>query len=552
MKKIIFLFSISLLLFNCTEPKQGQYRTPVKPTKNVILMIPDGTSIGVVSAARWYQIYNKLGSDRLAIDPYLCGTVKTYNSNAPVGDSAPTTSCYMTGYLSQAGNVAIYPAVDSVHDIHPVDPARSYQPLTTVLEAAKYDLKKSTGLVATVEFTHATPADCSSHYYDRGNYKYLASQIANNNIDVVIGGGVKELSDPIRAHLESIGTQLITDDLTAFREYDASQNVWALFTEGAMPLDIDRDESKYPSLEEMTRTAIDRLSKNENGFFLMVEGSQVDWAAHSNDAVGIITEYLAFDRAVQAAIDFAEKDGNTTVVVLSDHGNSGFTIGVKGFKNYTRRGLDDYFGIVSGYKVSARQLHTLLLQAKPEEYKNIIKGNTGLELQDDEFKQLVELRGKLEDDYTKIGNSVNFESYVTQLMNARLPFGFTTGGHTGEDVLLAAYHPSGDVPMGMNTNVELNKYLCDVVGLTRPLDDITNEIFAKHTDVFAGMDYSIDTSKDFPVLTVKDGANELVIPAFVSVAKLNGKDVKLNSVTVYMDKNETFYVPRSLKAELKK
>lgn len=554
MKKLIFLFSISLLFFNCAEPKvkQGQYTKPVNPTKNVILMIPDGTSIGVVSAARWYQIYNKLGADRLAIDPYLCGTVKTYNSNSPVGDSAPTTSCYMTGYLSQAGNVAIYPAVDTVHDIHPVDPAKSYQPLTTVLEAAKYDLKKSTGLVVTVEFPHATPADCSSHYYDRGNYKYLASQIANNDIDVVFGGGVNLLTDPIRSHLEANGTQIITDDIEAFRTYDSSQNVWALFGDGAMPLDMDRDETQFPSLEEMTRTAIEVLSKNENGFFLMVEGSQIDWSAHSNDAVSMITEYLAFDRAVQAAIDFAEKDGNTTVIVVSDHGNSGFTIGVRGFKNYASRGLDDYFKTISGYQASARQMHSLLLQAKPEEYKNIVKEKLGIDLTNEEYKTLVDLRGTLENDYTKVGYNPNFESCIVQIMNARTPFGFTTGGHTGEDVLLAAYHPQGHVPSGMNTNIELNKYLCDVVGLTRPLDDITNEIFAKHSDVFAGMDYKIDTTQDFPVLTVKNGANELVIPAFSSVVKLNGEDIKLNSVTVYMDKNDTFYVPKVLKDKLKK
>lgn len=87
-------------------------------------MIPDGTSIGVVSAARWYQIYNKLGGNNLAIDPYLCGTVKTFSSNAPIGDSAPTTSCYMTGMPQQTGNVSIYPVADPENDLVPVDPQK--------------------------------------------------------------------------------------------------------------------------------------------------------------------------------------------------------------------------------------------------------------------------------------------------------------------------------------------------------------------------------------------------------------------------------------------
>lgn len=553
MKKIIFFILILIGITSCTESKkQGQYRIPVSPTKNVILMIPDGTSMSVVSAARWYQIYNKLGTDRLAIDPFLCGTVKTYNSNAPVGDSAPTTSCYMTGYLSQAGNVGIYPTVDNVHDIHPIDSTKSYQPLTTVLEAAKYDLKKSVGLVMTCEFPHATPADCSSHYYDRGNYKYITSQMVANDLDVVIGGGVKILSEDQKKYLEAKGTQVIANDIKAFKEYEGDKSLWALFEDSSLPYDLDRDPEKIPSIEEMTRTAIQRLSQNENGFFLMVEGSQVDWAAHSNDAVAMLTEYLAFDRAVQAALDFAKKDGNTTVVVLPDHGNSGFSIGVRNFKNYTRRGLDDYFGKISGYKVTGRQLYNMLLTAKPEEYKAIIQEQTGIGITNDELKHLSAMRGKIEDDYTQIGYNGNFESAVIGIMNTGTPFGFTTGGHTGEDVFLAVYHPEGDVPMGMNTNIELNKYLCDVVGLQRPLDDITSEIFAKHTDVFEGMDYKIDTAEEFPKLIVKNEDKELIIPAFSSIVKLNNEEVKLNSTTVYIDKNNIFYIPTCLRDKLKK
>ena len=214
--------------------------------------------------------------------------------------------------------------------------------------------------------------------------------------------------------------------------------------------------------------------------------------------------------------------------------------------------MDDTFGSVSGYKVSGRKLHDLLLQAKSEDYKAIIKEYTDIDITDQEFKNLTEMRSKLESDYTKIGSSWNFEAVVVNIMNARTPFGFTTGGHTGEDVLLAVYHPAGDVPMGMNTNVELNKYLCDVVGLQRPLDAVTSEIFVKHTEVFAGMECAIDTSGEFPMLTVIEGDNRLIVPAFSSTVTLNGEDLALNSVTVYIDKNETFYLPVCLRDKLKK
>lgn len=117
----------------------------VRPVKNVIMMIPDGTSVGVYSAARWFKYYNGL-EDKLHIDPYFTGTVTTFSSNAPIGDSAPTGSCYATGVPQQTGNVAIHPEV-SENDLYLVDASRTYQPAATILEASKIEKKKAVGLV---------------------------------------------------------------------------------------------------------------------------------------------------------------------------------------------------------------------------------------------------------------------------------------------------------------------------------------------------------------------------------------------------------------------
>lgn len=137
-------------------------------------------------------------------------------------------------------------------------------------------------------------------------------------------------------------------------------------------------------------------------------------------------------------------------------------------------------------------------------------------------------------------------SSIINIMNQHTYFGFTTGGHTGEEVFLAAYHPDGDLPIGMNTNVEINQYLSDAIGLKTSLKDMTEEVFAKHTEVFKGLEYSIDKSTDFPVLKVKKGNMTLTIPAFKSVVYLNNQPISLSTVTVYIDKNDTFYVPKSL------
>ena len=548
MKKISVFIALLIL---ATGTSVGQYRKEVKPVKNVIVMIPDGTSIGVVSSARWYKIYNNLGQS-LHVDPYFCGTVKTFSSNAPIGDSAPTTSCYMTGMPQQTGNVAIYPLADPENDLIPVDPAKAYQPLTTILEAARIKRNMATGLVVTCEFPHATPADCSAHYYARGNYNAIAPQIAYQNLDVMFGGGVEIVTDDIRQHFKDNGTTYLADDLQGFRNLNKGK-AWALFKPHAMSYDLDRDPNEEPSIEEMTRKALDILSQNENGFFLMVEGSKIDWGAHANDAVCCITDMIAFDNAVGAAIDFAKKDGETAVVIMPDHGNSGFTLGSRDLKGYDKASFEKLFGNVSKYKRTAEGLEKILLKEKPENIRKVIKEYTDIDITDEEYNQLMNSKNYHVENYMKVGENPNMQATLVQIMNKRTYFGFTTGGHTGEEVFLAAYHPDGDLPLGMNKNIEMNQYLQALLGIDESLDDITEEIFAKHADVFNGLKYTIDTPKGekFPELTIKKGRNTLIVPAFKSVAYLNKKPVDIGSVTVYIDKNNTFYLSQKLADLLK-
>lgn len=522
----------------------------VKPVKNVIVMIPDGTSTGVYSAARWYKIYNKMG-DKLHIDPYLSGTVTTHSSDAPIGDSAPTGSTYATGVLQQTGNVAIYPVANPENDLYPVDANRTYQPATTILEASKIVKNKAVGLVVTCEFPHATPADFSSHYYNRSAYKVLAPQIAYQNLDVMFGGGVGILTDDIRQHFNNNGTVLIENDRAALLNYNKTDKVWALFGERALPYDIDRNPDKVPSLAEMTEKALEILSKDENGFFMMIEGSQVDWAAHANDAVAMITEYIAFDDAVGKVMEFAIKDGNTAVVIMSDHGNSGFTIGRRDCGGYDRLSKDQLFGSVSEYKLSANGLEAILQDTKPEDIKAEFKKYTNIDLSDEELETLLSSKNYKESNYMEASNSNNMGHNIVQIMNSRTCFGFTTGGHTGEETLLASYHPQGDNLTGNVRNVDVNKYLVEVSGIDLTLQDLSDQLFAKHTDVFANLKYTVDKKdEDFPILTVKKGKNTLEIKAFTSVAKHNGKPFDIGSVVVYIDKNDTFYLPKSLTDKL--
>lgn len=383
--------------------------------------------------------------------------------------------------------MAIHPEADPANDIYPVDTNRTYQPAATILEAAKLKKNKAVGLVVTCEFPHATPADFSAHHYSRKNYKALAPQIAYQNLNVMFGGGCGILTDDIRNHFGNNGTTLIENNREALLNYQGNGKVWALFGERAFPYSIDRNPDKVPSIAEMTEKALEILSKEENGFFLMIEGSLIDWAAHANDAVGIITEYLAFDEAVGKVMDFARKDGNTAVVIMSDHGNSGFTIGTRSCSGYDKLSIEELFGAVSQYKLTANGLEALLVNSKHDEIKTIFKKYTGIDLSEEEVKLLVSSKNYKEDDYMKVGTSENMVYHIKNIMNSRTCFGFTTGGHTGEEVLLASYHPQDDILRGNVRNTDVNAYLQQVVGLDKTLEELSDEIFAKHTDVFAGI-----------------------------------------------------------------
>lgn len=544
MRKKVSLLFVFLLIVNIG------FSQTVRPTKNVIVMIPDGTSLSVVSASRWVKAYRNEGN-HLNIDPYLSGTVTTFSSNAPIGDSAPTTSTYMTGVPQQAGNVSMYPVADPANDIVKLNPDSAYQPLATILEAMKMEQKKAAGLVVTCEFPHATPADCASHYYSRSKYPVLAPQMAANNLNVMFGGGNDFITDEMKAFLKSTGTSLFQDDKKGMMNFTGDK-VWALFDKQAMPYDLDRNPDLMPSIAEMTTKALEILNKNPNGFFLMVEGSKVDWAAHANDPAGMIGEFLAFDKAVGAAIEFAKKDGSTTIVVLPDHGNSGFSIGRNGLKkSYTSLTKDDLFGTVSKIKRTAEGLEKILLNTKPENIKEVFMQYTGIEITNDELKTLAGSKNYKAEDYTQVSNSNNMTHNITVMLNERMPFGFTTGGHTGEEVFLAVYHPQGDVLKGNVRNTDVHQYLYKVAGLEKPMNQLTSEIFAKHTDVFNGLKYTIIQGKDFPKLVVKYKRKTLEIPAYSSVASLNGVPFSLGSVVVYVDKNNTFYLPKNLLEKVK-
>ncbi len=556
MKKISLILVLIVGFFTVNAQKKKPFfcslpvivEKEIKPTKNIIVFIADGTSISAYSAARLMKKYRKEGRN-LNIDPYICGTVNTFSSNAPIGDSAPTSSCYMTGMTGRAGNISIYPLTDGENDLISLERDSAYQPLATIGEAMRIEQQKSVGMVVTCQFPHATPSDVMAHFDDRSNYPILAQQLAHNQIDVLFGGGTKFITQKMKKHFENTGTVLIQNDRKKFDEFNGNK-IWALFGDVQTSFELDRNPEKEPSIAEMTEKALDILSKNKNGFFLMVEGSKIDWSAHANDPVGIISEFIAFDTAFGKALDFAEQDRNTTILVVSDHGNSGFSIGRSNLKkSYSKMSLEDLFGDIAKIKRTSYGLAKILLNTNEENFSSVFKQYTDIELTDKELKTLFnKSKNNKKVAYDKVAYSQTLMQSIIEIFKNRLPFGFTTGGHTGEEVLLSIYNPNNERLMGNVDNSDVHNYLYKISGLKKTMKQITGELFAKHTDVLKDFSYKIEEKKSFeyPILIVDIEGEKVEIPAYSSVVFVDKKPIQLNSVVVYMDKNKTFYLPKNI------
>ncbi len=176
--------------------------------------------------------------------------------------------------------------------------------LPTILQAAKASGKK-TGLVTTTTITYATPAAFASHVENRKMEAEIAPQLIDNKVDVLFGGGRKFFPEKLQKRALEEGYQMITDRKTLSAGH-TSGKLLGLFADGAMSPELDRHRTKEPSLTEMTEAAIKLLQKEKKGFFLMVEGGQIDWAGHANDAAWAMKDIEAFEQAVKQVIDFAQ------------------------------------------------------------------------------------------------------------------------------------------------------------------------------------------------------------------------------------------------------
>lgn len=287
-----------------------------KKPKNIVLLIGDGMSVAHIQAGmtvnKGYLYLNHFKNS---------GLVKTHSADRYITDSAAGGTALSAGQKTNNGMIAMTPDSSAIE---------------TILEVAE-GLGKSTGMVSTSSITHATPASFIAHQPSRNMYEAIAKDFLNTEFEVIIGGGYDNFAkrkdgDNLLDAFKEKGYRVATD-MAEVKNADTEKLV-ALTAEKHNPPFDERGDM----LPVATITALDILSENKDGFFLMVEGSQIDWGGHANNTDYIVGEMLDFDYTIGEVLKFAAKDKNTLLIVTADHETGGLAIAGGDYEKGTVKG----------------------------------------------------------------------------------------------------------------------------------------------------------------------------------------------------------------------
>lgn len=305
MRKGLFIL-ISILIFtSCILDKDEDTLKENRKAKNIILMIGDGMGVTQIYAAM------SVAEKPLNIEKFKhIGFHKTYSASNYTTDSGAGGTALATGVKTKNKHIG----VDS-----------SGVPLKSILHYAQNNML-ATGLVSTSAITHATPASFVSHVNNRYEYEQIAMGFLDFDVDIFIGGG--------KAHFENRSDSLNLIDSLIKRDYMVLNDYSLIDSKTESKLAVFTADKHNPEFREnrgdmlpvSTEKAIDYLKKDKDGFFLMVEGSQIDWGGHDNDIEYITTELIDFDKAVGKALEFAKQDGETLLIVTADHETGGLSL----------------------------------------------------------------------------------------------------------------------------------------------------------------------------------------------------------------------------------
>ena len=438
--------------------------------KNVILMISDGFGFASLNAARTFyqQRHNLTYSYQLPLDTMLRGSIRTRSHSSLVTDSAAGATAFSCGIKTNNTEIGMDPRGE---------------PCGTTMESA-HERDYLTGLVTTSRITHATPASFNAHVPQRDDEEEILLQQLfgyrdglNASVDFMFGGGSclfqdcrKDGRNIFEEALRS-GWRLITNrpDFDALDTAGIQLPLVAVFAPEHLSFELDREPSIQPSLAEMTMTSLN-IAKSKlkevssyKGFFVMIEGSRIDMAAHANDPAAHVWEVIAYNEAIQVAKSFVDNNPGTILISVSDHETGGLAVGRQLDSTYP-----DYKwtpGALNGAKksieIAHHELKSILKEIKKKENRNLdyrdypvveqyLLDNFGISttsyyaVTTEDVAAIINTVEDIPDKYPSISYALG------DLISKNAEIGWSTHGHSAVDIGLYVYdgsHPSEYKPL---------------------------------------------------------------------------------------------------------
>ncbi len=427
--------------------------------KNIIFLVSDGMSHGTLNMAdlllqrkegkgsNWIGMYR----NKLARRAYM----DTASDNSLVTDSAAASSSWGGGKRVFNGTLN-------------VNKDGSYN--KPILQKFK-EAGKSVGCVTTVPITHATPAGFSVNMESRNRQDLIASEYLKLKYDVMMGGGLEFFNGKSRKDNKNILPDFISEGFhvanikSDMQKADGKKPLLGVFCEDGLPYTLDHDQdtdllNKIPKLSEMTEKAISLMSANKKGFVLQVEGGKVDWAAHANDASGLIYDQIEFDKAVQVALKFAEGREDTLVVITTDHGNANPGL----IKNHDVDSMFDTFQSVK--HTNDWVINGITKNDSPAALIDKIYHAQGIKVSDDEAKYVLSAFNMIDQEGVYVSNKLPYERLAEIQQNYTSVF-WAGMNHSGDFVELGMYGPGSEDLPPMIKNYEIHNFLLQAAGVNQ-------------------------------------------------------------------------------------
>jgi alkaline phosphatase len=423
-----------------------------RKAKNIIFMVSDGMSQGTFTMADLLskrQFGKQSAWLNLNLDPRAKrALMDTASANSLVTDSAAGGSAWgggkrvFNGRLNQDEN------------------GHCHTPILQKFKSAG----KAVGCVTTVPITHATPASFCVCNESRRDQPGIAEQYLDLKFDVMLGGGEeffdgskREDGQDLFARFSQNGYSVARNKAELNEISNSEAPILGVFHQSALPYTIDHlnDETlqnNVPTLREMSMIAINKLKNNPKGFVMQIEGGKVDWAAHGNDVSGLLYDQIAFDETVAAVLDFAEKDGETLVIITTDHGNAnpGLMYGKKADKNFD--------GLQKFLHSNEWVFNHVYSGINADEFRSILQEAQGIVINLEEATNLVKSINALSLDEMKKPHKLPFEQ-LANIQRNYTSVGWISMDHSADYVELTMFGPGSEMLKPFVNNYELHDFM---------------------------------------------------------------------------------------------